>query len=165
MALPELPWIAEARKHIGQKEIKGAKHNPFIVGMWSAIGAPWFTDDETPWCGAFTGYCTSKTGLGVPKNAARAKAWADFGVKLNAPAYGCIVVFERAGGGHVGFVVGQDQHGNLMVLGGNQSDMIKISPFSKDRVIAYRWPSTYPNAGRFNLPVLTSDGRVSTNEA
>ena len=163
--LPELSWIAEARKHIGQKEIKGAKHNPFIVGMWSVIGAGWFNDDETPWCGAFVGYVTKTSGLGVAKNAARAKAWNDYGVKLNAPAYGCIVVFERDGGGHVGFVVGVDQNGNLMVLGGNQNDMIKISPFSKTRVLGYRWPSKYPAAGRFKLPVLTSDGRLSTNEA
>ena len=32
MNLPELPWIAEARKHVGQKEIKGPKHNPVIMG-------------------------------------------------------------------------------------------------------------------------------------
>jgi len=29
--LPELSWIAEAKKHIGQKEIKGSKHNPLFL--------------------------------------------------------------------------------------------------------------------------------------
>jgi len=29
--LPELAWIAEARKHIGLREIKGSKHNPTIL--------------------------------------------------------------------------------------------------------------------------------------
>ncbi len=163
----ELPWIAEARKHIGQKEIKGAKHNPWIVGIWSAIGASWFKDDETPWCAGFVAYVLKKSGFKIigPAKVARALAWSDYGVKLNAPAYGCLVTFSRNGGGHVGFVVGQDQHGNLMVLGGNQNDMVKISPFARSRVQAYRWPSVYPNADRFKLPVLSSDGRVSTNEA
>lgn len=46
--LPELPWIAEARRHIGQREIKGTRHNPFIVGIWAATGVSWFLDDETP---------------------------------------------------------------------------------------------------------------------
>ena len=27
----ELSWISEARKHIGLREIKGAKHNPTIL--------------------------------------------------------------------------------------------------------------------------------------
>lgn len=48
--LPELAWIAEARRHIGQREIKGIKHNPFIVGIWASIGVSWFKDDEPPWC-------------------------------------------------------------------------------------------------------------------
>ena len=29
--MTELPWMAEAKKHIGLKEIVGAKHNPKIV--------------------------------------------------------------------------------------------------------------------------------------
>ena len=49
--------------------------------------------------------------------------------KLNNPAYGCIVVFSRAGGGHVGFLVGKDKQGNLMILGGNQSNAVNIKPF------------------------------------
>lgn len=165
--LPEPTWIKFARSQIGQREIKGSKHNPFIVGIWSAVGAGWFKDDETPWCAGFVAWSLKQADIKIlgPATVARAKAWADFGVRLNAPAYGCLVIFERDGGGHVGFVVGVDQKGNLMVLGGNQNDMVKISPFSRDRVIAYRWPTIYPHADRFKLPVLTSDGKLSTNEA
>ena len=96
--------------------------------------------------------------------------------KLPEPAYGCIVTFTRDGGGHVGFVVGKDKHGNLMVLGGNQSNMVSIAPFQRSRVTGYYWPSTWdaktktraisaPLASRYDLPLLNSDGRVSTNEA
>ena len=67
--------------------------------------------------------------------------------------------------GHVGFVVGEDQHGNLMVLGGNQGDEVNIKPFSPSRVLAYRWPGIWPASERFTLPVLNSDGRPSQNEA
>lgn len=164
MALPELPWIAHARRYIGQREVKGAKHNPWIVGLWPAIGITWFNDDETPWCAAFinnmlklAGRPTIKPGL-----AARALAFKDYGVKLNAPAYGCIAVKERKGGGHVTFVVGRDQYGNLMCLGGNQNDSVKISPFKETDFVAFRWPSIYPHAERFKLPLLTSDGKPVT---
>jgi uncharacterized protein (TIGR02594 family) len=58
-----------------------------------------------------------------------AKSYLNWGVQIREPAYGCVVVFSRDGGGHVGFVVGQQQNGNLMVLGGNQSDAINIRAF------------------------------------
>ena len=29
--MTELTWIAEGRKHIGLREIKGAKHNPTLL--------------------------------------------------------------------------------------------------------------------------------------
>jgi uncharacterized protein (TIGR02594 family) len=92
---------------------------------------------------------------------------------LSKPAYGCVVVFWRGTktgtAGHVGFVVGRDKFGNLMVLGGNQSDAVNIKPFAmsgpNDRVLGYRWPGVYPYPERFNLPLLGSDGKLSTDEA
>lgn len=164
MAQSELPWIAEARKHIGQREIKGAKHNPFIVGLWTTTGVSWFLDDETPWCAGYVAYCLKMSGYPIlgPAKVGRALAWADYGVKLHAPAYGCLAVKKRKGGGHVGFVVGRDQYGNLMILGGNQNDSVKISPFKEEDFEEFRWPSIYPSATRFKLPILTSDGKAVT---
>ena len=162
--LQELPWIAEARKHIGLKETLGPKTNGVISGWLTKLKA-WWSDDTTPWCGTFAATCVSSAGLPIPKDWYRAKAWLDLPVAINRPAYGCVVVFSREGGGHVGFVVGKDQHGNLMVLGGNQGDMVCIKPFPPGRVAGYRWPSSYPSAGRFVLPLLDSDGRVSESEA
>jgi hypothetical protein len=52
-----------------------------------------------------------------------------------------------------------------MILGGNQSDEVSIIPFSESRVLGYRWPVGYPLPDRKALPLLRSDGRVSTNEA
>lgn len=176
----ELKWIAEARKYIGTKEIKGAKHNELVLELWRAafeainepITTP-FKNDETPWCGGFVGGVLAKSGLGqhIPKSFAMARSWSKTGTKLDKPAYGCIVVFWRGSpkgaSGHVGFVVGKDKFGNLMVLGGNQSDAVNIKPFGKNRVLGYRWCGTQsqPAPHRYNLPILRSDGRVSTNEA
>lgn len=170
----ELKWMTEGLKRIGTLEWKGSGHNPLIVSMWSygfkATGQKvWIKDDETPWCGAFAACCIAEgsDAQKIPKDFYRAKAWAEAGTPLTKPAYGCVVVFNRSGGGHVGFVVGKDKKGNLMVLGGNQSDGVNIKPFATDRVIAYRWLGTQklPLASRYNLPVLNSDGKVSTNEA
>lgn len=116
-------------------------------------------------CGVYAAQVLSTCGLGLPKDWYRAKAYLELPVKLDRPAYGCIVIFEREGGGHVGFVVGRDQHDNLMVLGGNQGDMVCIRPFKRERASGYRWPSSYPAASRFILPLLDSDGKVSSNEA
>jgi uncharacterized protein (TIGR02594 family) len=48
-------WIAKARGYLGLREVAGKQHNPQILAWWKAIGASWYKDDETPWCGAFVG--------------------------------------------------------------------------------------------------------------
>ncbi len=176
----ELNWIKIAREYVGTKEIKGVKHNPIVLELWrlafEATKQPIpavFKNDETAWCGGFVGGVLARAGLGrhIPKSFPMARAWLTAGTKLNNPAYGCVVVFWRGSpkgaSGHVGFCVGQDKAGNLMVLGGNQSDAVNIKPFSRSRVLGYRWCGTQslPNTSRFALPVLASDGRVSKNEA
>lgn len=166
--MSELSWIARARKYLGTKEIPGAKHNSAIVRWWEAIKAP-FRDDETPWCGAFVGGVLAENGLATVAGGASARAWLNLPKRLASPAYGCVVIFWRGsptgGSGHVGFVVGRDKADNLMVLGGNQGDMVSIKPFARSRVLGYRWPSIAPDPSRYELPLLNSDGRVSTNEA
>jgi uncharacterized protein (TIGR02594 family) len=133
--------------------------------MLNKLKAAW-TNDETPWCGTFVAFCLWSAGHTYPKHWYRALAYTDFGTKLARPAYGCIVVFSRKGGGHVGFVVGRDADGNLMVLGGNQRNAVNIMPFDDKRrpPLAYVWPSIYPVAERFELPILKSDGVFSTDE-
>lgn len=160
--------IAIARKYLHQAEIKGPHHNPHILRWWKNIGAP-FADDETAWCGAFVGGVLFEAGIKPVKNGASARAWLNLPVKISAPAVGSVVIFWRGSldgkQGHVGFVLGQDQFGNLMVLGGNQGDKVSIKPFSRERVLGYRWPGVWPYPERFNLPIIDSDGVVSTNEA
>lgn len=160
-------WLRAARSYLGLKEIAGKVHEAKIIGWWSKIKTS-FRDDETPWCAAFVGGVLEEVGIKSTRSAA-ARSYMKFGVRLNQPAYGCVVVFWRGKpsgfSGHVGFVVGKDKAGNLMVLGGNQGNAVTIRAFSKDRVLGYRWPGIYPREERFTLPLLDSDGTLSTNEA
>lgn len=168
-----LVWLDVAKKYIGVKEIKGSKHNPIILDMlkrsYTALRQKiGIYDDETPWCGTFVASVLEESGLKhhIPTSFAWARSYLKVGTKLNYPAVGCIVVFERGSGGHVGFVVGQDSKGNLMVLGGNQGDKVSVASFSKSRVLGYRWCGfkTLPNPTRYKLPVLNGT-KLSTNEA
>jgi uncharacterized protein (TIGR02594 family) len=162
-----LEWLDIAYSYLGLKEIPGKRHNKKIVEWWEAIKAP-FRDDETPWCGAFVGGVLHEANFQTQPGGASARAWRKYGKELSKPAIGCVVVFWRGKpsgwSGHVGFVVGKDRHGNLMVLGGNQGNEVNIKPFSTNRVLAYRWPSIWPAQHRFDLPLIDSNGRVSTNE-
>jgi len=75
----------------------------------------------------------------------------------------------RDGGGHIGIVVGLDQHGNAMLLGGNQSDAVNIKPFARSRLNkGFWWPASVPLPGKIgfsSLPIVQSDGKISRNEA
>lgn len=156
-------WIIEARANIGVREIKGPVNEPKILSWWKDIKRSGIKDDETPWCAAFVGGCLENAGV-VSSRFESARSYESWGVALSAPVYGCVVVFSRVGGGHVGFVVGQDSAGNLMVLGGNQGDAVNIRAFPRDRATAYRWPSDIPLAETLPLPRLAST-ELSRNEA
>ena len=135
----EPDWLTEARKHIGLREIPGAPTDPTIARWLKSLKA-WWTDDATPWCGTYCAAVMQATGLPIPKHWYRAKGWLDWGVPIDDADLGCIVVFERQGGGHVGFVVGRDRANNLLVLGGNQGDAVSVAAFGRDRVVGFRWP-------------------------
>lgn len=152
----ELPWLAEAGKHIGLKEIPGAKHNPIIQSWLKDLGA-WWQDDETPWCGVFVAHCLKMAGRDIPKNWFRARAYETYGLPLEQPAYGCVATFTRKGGGHVGFVVGETEKGDLLIFSGNQSNGVNIAAFPRSRATSYRWPSKggqllLPDPSRYVLP-------------
>lgn len=131
------PWLAKARSHIGITEIGGSKHNPTIIKFHSFTSLS-AQDDETPWCASFACACLEESGITSPKSAA-AISFLSWGNKLTTPRIGCIVVMSRPGGNHVGFYVGGDAQ-TIKILGGNQSNQVKVSSFSKDIVKGYRWP-------------------------
>ncbi|MEG5297609.1 TIGR02594 family protein [Enterobacter roggenkampii] len=157
----EYKWVATERKYIGEAEVHGPKHNPLILQMWRDIKRGGIKDDETPWCAAFVGSVLEQSGIQSTRFES-ARSYLEWGNKLQEPAYGCIAVLTRDGGGHVGFVVGQNEAGDLMILGGNQSDAVNIKAFSRQRVASYRWPRVLSPVPQ-PLPVLSAGH--STSEA
>lgn len=157
-----LRWIEMARKHIGVTEVKGATHNPVIVQFWKDIRRGGIQDDETPWCAAFVGAMLERCGIQSSRFES-AKSYLSWGEQLDRPVYGCVVVFSRDGGGHVGFVVGKDKAGNLLVLGGNQGDAVNVKAFPLSRVTGYRWPTGEPIPVG-DLQVFGSSAPISRSE-
>lgn len=158
----EPAWLIEARSLMGTKEIPGPKHNSWIVAQWAKLGASWFNDDETPWCGLFVAHCMQVAGQPFPAKGqfARALSWNAWG-KPCGLILGAVAVFGRAGGGHVGFLVGESAD-RLYVLGGNQSNSVNIMPISKERLVGLRWPDSLPLGTA--KPARMSGGTISVNE-
>jgi len=155
MSANEPRWVTLARTLIGTTEIKGKQHNPEILQMWRDIKRGGIKDDETPWCAAFVGAVLERCGIRSSRFESAA-SYSTWGVPLNQPVPGCVVVFIRKGGGHVGFVVGRDVANNLLVLGGNQSDQVNVRAFPRDRVVAYRWPDGEPIPQQYELTLASA---------
>ena len=144
---PKHLLIAEAL--LGTREVPGAANNPVIMAWGNRLGARVlgiaYGADSVPWCGLFAAHCVTVAGLKPPPIAIRAKAWASWGIDLGKtatrPALGSVAVFGRDGGGHVGFVTGVYNNGDLAILGGNQSDAVNVRRFPRARLLAIRWPA------------------------
>lgn len=164
--MPRPAWMTIAEGQLGVTETAGPKSNPKILEWGKRVGRKLgiaYTDDATPWCGLFVGMCIAQAGLTPPDIAVRAKSWATWGDGLRTPCEGAVLVFERPGGGHVGFYV-SERPDAFLVLGGNQGDKVSKAWIAKDRCVAMRWPSGVPVTGK--RIVLAANGQpVSVNEA
>jgi uncharacterized protein (TIGR02594 family) len=161
--MSEPAWVAEARTHLGTREIPGGRHEPKILGWWRAIKRGGIRDDETPWCAAFVGGCLEAVGI-VSSRFESARSYLQWGRPLATAEVGAIAVLGRpGGGGHVGFVVGRDAQGRVILLGGNQGNAVNEAAFDPARVIGYRWPLAVPAPISRPLPVLSA--LASTSEA
>ena len=136
---PALPWIDVAFKQEGVHEIKGKETNSDIAKWLKELKA-WWTDDETAWCGTFVAWCLHQANVACPKLWMQALAYRTGGTKLTKPAYGCVAIKERKGGGHVCFVVGRDMKtGKLVCIGGNQSDQVCLALYNDSDFVEFRW--------------------------
>lgn len=178
---PDPDWLARARKCVGLKEIPGAKNNPDLMAILDladgvkdgkTVGA---NNDDEAYCAKGVSAILEMSGIRSTRSA-WARSYAKWGTELDGPALGAVVVFWRqsimGSLGHVGFVVGKDAVGNdavgnVMCLGFNQADAVNIKAFSPHRVLSFRWPDgkPKPKTGWASLPLLKSDGTVSTDES
>ena len=137
-----------AQRFTGIKEVGGNVDNPQIMAMLK-LDNEWPSEDEVPWCSAFANYICWLARLPRSKDL-RARSWLNIGIgiQLDQAEPGDIVVIKRGKGdqpgpenttaqGHVGFYSGVS--GNLVeILGGNQSDTVKISRYPRDRLLGVR---------------------------
>jgi uncharacterized protein (TIGR02594 family) len=168
-------WIEAGLQLLGTKEVPGKADNPVILQWAKDEGgdiAKSYTHDSIPFCALGINHILTKAGLKGTETLwaldfADTKKWPS--IRLPGPAVGAIAAMTRSGGGHVITVMGRDQHGNIMGLGFNQSDTVSIIPFPLDRLNhGFMWPLSVPlpeKIGYAKLPIVKSDGRVSSNEA
>jgi uncharacterized protein (TIGR02594 family) len=157
----EPKYLALARNHIGLKELTGNNDHPLILNWWVELNAKWLY--KQAWCGLFVAFCLYKYDYAIPTAFYRAKAWLEWGERLDEPCLGCVVIFDRQGGGHLGFPVSKDHAGRLRVIGANQKNQVSSVPFDTKRVLGYRMP--FGIDARIPLPIVSNADAVSENEA
>lgn len=138
-----------AQVFTGEKEMAGGLDNPLILAMLKTDN-DWPQDDEVPWCSAFVNFVAKLLRLPRSKSL-RARSWLEIGkgIPLNEAKPGFdVVVLSRGKGeqpgpevidapGHVGFYAGQ--FGEFIeILGGNQSDTVKVSRYPASRLLGVR---------------------------
>lgn len=134
-------WMTIANNEIGVREYAGRfNNNPRILeyNKATSLGA---SEDEVSWCASFVGWVLLQAGY-TPTRSALARSYLNWGAPLPGPRFGAVVVFRRGSNpvqGHVSFVQKFDDN-FVWCLGGNQSDSVKVSRFSRNTVLGYRWP-------------------------
>lgn len=162
-------WLREGRRLMGIREVPGAKSNSTIMSWAKRLGgwvASFYTNDDIAWCGLFEAHIISLTlpQEPLPANPLGALQWNKFGYSLSEPCLGAILTFTRSGGGHVGNYVGEDET-HFHVLGGNQSDSVRVTRIAKSRLSSVRWPRTGPKPQGGRIFLTAAGVPVSNNEA
>lgn len=167
---PEPLWLVEIGKVMGLHEVRdNAELRRWLTSDGSTLGDP----AVYPWCGdaAITALelVLPKEPLpdAIEENPYWARNFAHYGVECGK-VYGAVSSFSRpGGGGHVAFVVGYDPARNrYRIRGGNQSDSVRDSWIDGSRLLALRWPKSWPARYQRPLPEMDASGAIlSTNEA
>ena len=170
------PWVDKAFEEMS-KGISETGSNPEITKYWdytqytasvangteankAAEAKMVRKGDATAWCAAFVNYNLETSGI-EGTNFATAYSFKSFGQNLgkSKPVYGAIAVMDYS---HVGIVVGINNDGRVILLGGNQGDAVNLSPNSKSAVFRYVYPSGYTST-TLALPQYNLKGRSLTN--
>ena len=137
-----------AQRFTGIEEIGGSVDNPQIMAMLK-LDNRWPSNDEVPWCSGFVNYicwiCRHPRSKSL-----MARSWLTVGrgISLDSAEVGDVVVLKRGSGdqpgpeittapGHVGFYAGRTDS-LIEILGGNQSDTVKISRYPVSKLLGVR---------------------------
>jgi uncharacterized protein (TIGR02594 family) len=149
----DAPWIPKARDEDAlwdrpDMSVTSRAGIARIIKYFTSTNNP--QTAVAPWCGAFASHCMSEAGLAstIVKDSAIAanwKKWGNTAISLGATIpEGAVVVLAPAEGsdssGHVGFYMRHLSGRSLIeLLGGNQSETVRLSKFSATKIVAIRW--------------------------
>lgn len=160
------PWMAiavsEAKEWQGTGEKKIQDNYHHLVGAKGQL-------NSTPWCASFINYCLKESGCDYSKAYVQSSQFPVYDKnkfkEVEKPIYGAIMVFRTytesagkfTGSGHVSFVYGKTESGDICGLGGNQGGekfgggTIKLSLYSLVKPVA-KFKMTV--GGVKNVPVV-----------
>lgn len=127
-----------ALSQYGIKEVQGKENNQEIMKYFHCIGQDWVQGDETAWCSAFINWCAKKRGY-EHTGKLNARSWLNLGMRCDINVADIIVLWRESRDswkGHVGIPIREDDD-VIWILGGNQSNMVRISAYPKDQLLAY----------------------------
>ena len=127
-----------ALSQYGIKEVPGVENNPEIMKYFDEIGHSWVQDDETAWCSAFVNWCALRKNY-EGSDKLNARSWLQVGKKVEFRDADIVVFWRESKDswkGHVGIPI-REGNGYILCLGGNQSNMVRISTYPKERLLAY----------------------------
>lgn len=136
--------------------------NQYIIGCYKSVGFN-LGNDQTPWCAAFAGSVMKVSGV-LSLKTLSSLAYRGFGTvvplgdktkwRLND-----IVVFSRAGGGHIGFFRGYNPTtGSVLIAGGNQSDNLTETGFKSTGMPIVSVTRAWTVPAAYDKPVTYSGG-------
>lgn len=169
-------WLATAmaelqfwdQNHISESDPLGAQR---VLQYFQATNNP--GGGDTAWCGAFIAWCLQQQGgfaadsiVKDPAWAANWKNWGDVELRQrdwqNIPP-GAIVISapssETSGSGHVAFFYQYiKKSAKVDLLGGNQTNRVKLIPADLSRIVSIRWLSTVEVAPDITDPAPIDGG-------
>jgi len=137
--IPKIPsYVYFAINELGTREIAGNEDNSQILEYLDSVKII-KGHDEIPWCSGFINWVMIQDGL-KGTNKANARSWLDWGVAIDKPQVGAVVVFKRgleAWQGHVAILLDWNEE-YFIVIGGNQSNKVGIAYLPRDKVLGMR---------------------------
>jgi uncharacterized protein (TIGR02594 family) len=155
-------WLDIAAGEIGTSETFGPETDA-RVGKYLASAGLTSDGDDLPWSAAFVNWVIEQAGLPGTKSG-MARQWLSWGLEVQTPVIGAVVVFSRTSNpmlGTVGFFIGADTKGNVIYLGGNIQNQVTVGSLPPTRVLGYRWPKDIAfDPAPASPPVLPSIAQV-----
>lgn len=134
--------LAIAKSYLGKTESKSEDVKTLAAFIKNSTGTD-INPATTAWCAAFMNAVLGASG-GKGTGKLDARSYLTWGVSVDDPQVGDVVVLQRGSGGkndwrgHVGFYMGTNEDGTIKVLGGNQSDSVSEDNYDANRVLGFR---------------------------